>query len=77
MEVEIETRLQKAASRLTSRFALFTKYYLGDQVKQDELGGASSTCGGHERCIQGFGCGHWMERDNLLDLGQMEYYYGS
>jgi len=25
---------------------LLTKYYLGDQIKKDEMGGACSTCGG-------------------------------
>ena len=34
-----------------------TKYYLGDQIEKNEMGKAcTSTCGGHERCIQGF-CG--------------------
>jgi hypothetical protein len=32
-----------------------TKYYLGDQIEKNEMGGAYSTYGGHERCIQGFG----------------------
>jgi hypothetical protein len=27
----------------------------GDQIKKNEMGGACSTCGGEERCIQGFG----------------------
>jgi hypothetical protein len=34
---------------------LITKYYSGDQIKKNEVGGACSTYGGGERCIQGFG----------------------
>jgi len=30
-------------------------YYLGKQVKNNEMGGACSMHGGEERCIQGFG----------------------
>jgi len=33
----------------------FRKYYSGDQIKKNEIGGACGTCGGKERCIQGFG----------------------
>jgi hypothetical protein len=32
-----------------------TKYYLGDQIKKNEVGGACSTYGGEARCIQDFG----------------------
>jgi hypothetical protein len=31
------------------------KYYWGDQVKGDEMGGDSSTHGTDEKCIQNFG----------------------
>jgi hypothetical protein len=31
------------------------KYYLSDQIKKNAMGGASSSYGGEERCIQGFG----------------------
>jgi hypothetical protein len=34
---------------------LLTKYYLGDQIKKNEMGGAGATCGRPERYIQGFG----------------------
>ena len=30
------------------------QYYLGNQIKKNEIGGACSTCGGDERCLQGF-----------------------
>jgi hypothetical protein len=32
-----------------------TKYYSGDQIKKNKVGGACSTNGGGERCIQDFG----------------------
>jgi len=33
----------------------FTQYCLGDKIEKNEMGGACSTYGGKERCIQGFG----------------------
>jgi hypothetical protein len=45
--------------------ALLTKYYPGTQMK-NELGGACSTYGGEERCVQGFG---W-EREEKRPLGR-------
>jgi len=33
---------------------LFTQYCSGDQIEKNEMGGAGSTYGGEERCIQGF-----------------------
>ena len=35
--------------------AVPTKYCSGDQIEKIEMGGACSTCGGEERCIQSFG----------------------
>ena len=32
-----------------------SKYYSGNHSKKNEIGGARSTYGGEERCIQGFG----------------------
>jgi hypothetical protein len=32
-----------------------TKYYLGDQIEKNEMGGAYSMYGGHKRFIQDFG----------------------
>ena len=37
------------------RSLLLTKYYLGDQIEKNEMGGACSTYGGEDRCIQNFG----------------------
>jgi hypothetical protein len=34
---------------------LITKYYSGNQIDKNETGGACSTYGGKERCIQDFG----------------------
>ena len=31
-----------------------TQYCLGDKIDNNEIGGARSTYGGEERCIQGF-----------------------
>jgi hypothetical protein len=33
----------------------FTKDYLGDKIKKDEMGGTRSTRGRDEKCIQYFG----------------------
>jgi hypothetical protein len=34
---------------------LITKYYLGNKIEKNEMGGACSTYGGKDRCIQDFG----------------------
>jgi hypothetical protein len=34
---------------------LVAKYYLGNQIEKNEMGGACSTNGGKERCMQDFG----------------------
>jgi hypothetical protein len=33
---------------------LFTQYCLDEQIEKNEMGGAGSTYGGEEKCIQGF-----------------------
>jgi hypothetical protein len=38
---------------------LRTKYYLGDRIKKNEMGGACGTYGGEERCIQGYAGETW------------------
>jgi hypothetical protein len=35
--------------------AIFTKYYSGNQIEKNEMGGACSKYGGKEKCIQDFG----------------------
>jgi len=32
---------------------LLTKYYSGDQIERNEIGGACGTFGGEESCVQG------------------------
>ena len=39
----------------TLQFALLTKYWSGDQIKNNEMGGECGMYGGQERCIWGFG----------------------
>jgi hypothetical protein len=36
-------------------FCAPTKYYLGDQIEKNEMGGACSTYWGEKRCIKGYG----------------------
>ena len=49
---------------------LLAKYFSGDQMKKNEMGGAFSTYGGGEkRCIQGFGWGNLRGTDHLEDPG--------
>ena len=38
-------------------FAIYTSpnTVRGDHIKKNEMGGACGTCGGQERCVQGFG----------------------
>ena len=42
---------------ITRNFMIGTpqKYYSGDQIKRNEMGGACSTYGRQQRCIRGFG----------------------
>jgi hypothetical protein len=44
-----------------------TKYYSGDQIENNETGGACTTYGGKERCIQGSGGENLRESDHLKD----------
>ena len=50
-----------------SRSAFFTKKYLGETIKKNEIGGACGTCGGEEGYIQNFGAGVW-GKDRGLDV---------
>ena len=47
------TGLEDTAYREASRYVLHTKFYYGDHIKKNDMGGAYGTCGGEERCIQG------------------------
>jgi len=48
------------------------KYYLGDQIKTNEIGASCSTYGVEERCIQDSGRETFIERDHLKDPGVNE-----
>ena len=45
---------EKTAYSGALRCILLTKYHLAFQIKENVMGGACSTYGGHERSIQGF-----------------------
>jgi hypothetical protein len=51
---------------------LFTTKYLGNQIKEDEMGRASSTYRNDERCIQNFG---W-KSEVWRPLGRLKYVWG-
>jgi hypothetical protein len=46
-------------------YLYYSKYYAGDQIKEDETGGECGTYGRQERCIQGSGGRNLRKRDNL------------
>ena len=46
--------MEKTEWRGTLIPALLLKYYLGYEIKKNEMGGACGTYGTQERCIQGF-----------------------
>jgi hypothetical protein len=52
-------RPEKIASHGASWFVLLSAYHLGDQMKDDGMGGACGLYGGGEKCIQGFGGEAW------------------
>jgi len=52
-----------------SRAVLVTKYYPGDQIEENERGGAYGAYGGQDRCIQGIGGGNLREKTHLEGLG--------
>jgi hypothetical protein len=39
--------------------------YLGDQIKETEMGRAHATCAGEEKCIQGFNWVTWRKETTL------------
>jgi hypothetical protein len=48
---------------------LLTKYYSGDQIQSNGMGGACSTYEVDEGRIRGFGGVTWGKRDHVEDLG--------
>jgi len=55
MHKELEEGLLNNYSNLPITSLLLTKYYPGDQIEKNEVGGACNTFGEEERGIQGFG----------------------
>jgi hypothetical protein len=51
--------MEKTTYRGALNSAFFTKYYLGDQIKKNKMGGACGMHGEEERCIQGLGQDAW------------------
>jgi hypothetical protein len=39
----------------TSYLVILSKYYMGGEIKKNEMGGACGTYGRQEKCLQGFG----------------------
>jgi hypothetical protein len=46
-----------ARAQLGLESVLLMKYYWGDEIKKNVMGGECSMYGGEKRCIQGFGGG--------------------
>jgi hypothetical protein len=46
----------------------FPKHYYGDQIEEDEMGGACSTHDGYNIFIQTFQSENWKGRNHLKDL---------
>ena len=44
---------------------ILTKYYLGDQIEKNDMGGAYSMYACQEGCVQGFGWEYLRERNHL------------
>jgi hypothetical protein len=51
----------------TFTFLLLTKYYSGEKIKKNEMGGACGTCGKEEKYIKCFGGGDVREIKHLED----------
>ena len=45
------------------------KYYQGDKIKKNEMGGICGTYSRQEKCIQGFGGKTWWKETTWKDLG--------
>jgi hypothetical protein len=43
-------------------YNMWKKYYLGDKIKKQEIGGAQYTYGVDEKCIQDLGVEIWVKR---------------
>jgi len=56
--------------RVASLLLQLTRYDLGYQIKEDELGRMFDMYGGEEKCIQKFLWGNLKNRNQLEDLGR-------
>jgi hypothetical protein len=50
-------------------YTLITKYYYGNQISEDVMGGTCSMQGSDEKCIQHFSQKNLKRRYHLEDLG--------
>ena len=62
---EITKELRELHNEQLNHLVSSHKYFSGDKIEKNEMGGACSAYGGEEMCIQGFGG----ERDHLGDPG--------
>jgi hypothetical protein len=51
--------VEKTTKRGSLWFALITKYFSGDQIEKNEMGGAGSTYGREAMCVMGFDGETW------------------
>jgi len=58
----------KKTTQRGTLFFLLTKYFSGNEIERNEMGGACGTCGGQERSYRIL-VGDLRERDHLEDLG--------
>ena len=52
---EVTGEWKKLHNEVLNDLYCLLNVFLGDQIEKPEMGWACSTCGGEERCIQGFG----------------------
>jgi len=55
MRDEVTGKRGRLHNEELSDLVLFSKYYLGDEIKTNEMGGACGMYGRYVRCIQAFG----------------------
>ena len=53
-EEQIEQKATENFITTSIMICIYHQYYQGEQIKENEMGGACSMYGGEEKCIQGF-----------------------